>query len=87
MPEQIDAILQSSMRNDNVAYIPVGGTGFPKLIPAPLVGDYNRDGKVDAADYTVWRDTLGSNTFMAADGNGNGTIDASDLTKWKTDLG
>jgi PEP-CTERM motif len=86
-PYQIDAILQSNMRNDNTAYIPANGTGFPKLIPAPVVGDYNRDGNVDAADYTVWRDTLGSNTFMAADGNGNGTIDAGDLTKWKTGLG
>ena len=26
--------------------------GFP-------AGDYNHDGNVDAADYTVWRDTLG----------------------------
>ncbi len=26
-------------------------------------GDFNEDGKVDAADYTVWRDGLGSNYF------------------------
>src|SRR5262249_46025955 len=25
----------------------------------PKIGDYNNDGKVDAADYTVWRDHLG----------------------------
>jgi arabinogalactan endo-1,4-beta-galactosidase len=30
------------------------------------VGDYNRDGVVDAADYTVWRDTLGSTTDLRA---------------------
>ena len=24
-----------------------------------IVGDYNHNGIVDAADYTVWRDTLG----------------------------
>ena len=30
-------------------------------IPQPqiLPGDYNADGHVDAADYTIWRDTLG----------------------------
>jgi hypothetical protein len=27
---------------------------------APLPGDYNDDGNVDAADYTVWRDGLGA---------------------------
>ncbi len=27
-------------------------------VPA-LMGDYNREGSVDAADYTVWRDNLG----------------------------
>jgi hypothetical protein len=26
----------------------------------PLVGDYNNDGKVDAADYVVWRKSNGS---------------------------
>ena len=33
-----------------------------------LAGDYNLDGTVDAADYTVWRDGLGS-TYVAADYN------------------
>lgn len=27
--------------------------------PPSLPGDYNTDGRVDVADYTVWRDTLG----------------------------
>jgi hypothetical protein len=27
-----------------------------------LAGDYNRDGSVDAADYVVWRDTVGQQT-------------------------
>lgn len=28
-------------------------------LPPTLPGDFNRDGAVDAADYSVWRDTLG----------------------------
>ena len=35
--------------------------------------DYNGNGKIDAADYNVWRDTLGlPGTGLAADGNANG---------------
>lgn len=33
--------------------------------PAELPGDFNLDGRVDAADYTVWRDGLGSSYTMA----------------------
>ncbi len=33
--------------------------------PAELPGDFNFDGRVDAADYTVWRDGLGSSYTMA----------------------
>lgn len=56
-------------------------------------GDYNRDTRVDAADYTTWRDTLG-NTVTAgtgADGNGNGVIDGpgagSDYEFWTSNYG
>jgi hypothetical protein len=31
----------------------------------PSVGDFNHDGFVDAADYTVWRDGLGSRYTLA----------------------
>jgi hypothetical protein len=47
-------------------------------------GDYNYDGTVDAADYTVWRDTLGSMTNLAADGDGDGMVDQGDFDFWKS---
>jgi hypothetical protein len=50
-------------------------------------GDYNHDGIVNAADYTVWRDTLNSTTNLAADGSGNGIIDQADYTFWKSRVG
>jgi hypothetical protein len=55
----------------------------------PLVGDYNFDGTVDAADYTVWRDRLGSavTPFTSADGDGNGVVDAADYQVWKDHFG
>jgi hypothetical protein len=44
-------------------------------------GDYNRDGVVNSADYTIWRDTLGGMVAMpydGADGNGDRQIDQDD---------
>ena len=53
-----------------------------------LAGDYNQDGVVDAADYILWRDTLGqSGIGLAADGSGNGTVDMADYTMWQANLG
>jgi hypothetical protein len=47
-----------------------------------VAGDYNHDGSVNAADYTVWRDTLGTTADHTADGSGNGEIDAADYDVW-----
>ena len=53
------------------------------------LGDYNQDGTVDAADYTVWRDSLGANVaaFAGADGSGNGVVDQADYEVWKANFG
>ncbi|MEM1027353.1 MAG: PEP-CTERM sorting domain-containing protein [Planctomycetota bacterium] len=52
-----------------------------------LAGDYNGNGEVDAADYTVWADSFGSTALLTADGNGNGVIDAADYTIWADNFG
>ena len=54
-----------------------------------LPGDYNLNGVVDAADYTVWRDTLGSNVapFSGADGDGGGIVDQADYDVWRDHFG
>ncbi len=51
-----------------------------------LPGDYNLDGTVDAADYTVWRDNLGTSN-VAADGNNDGTVDSLDYNVWRSNFG
>ena len=53
-------------------------------------GDYNKDTVVDAADYTVWRDTLGQSVTPAgtdADGDSNGIIEQADYDYWKARFG
>lgn len=50
-------------------------------------GDYNDDGTIDAADYALWRDTLGSTTDLRADGNHNDVIDAGDYEVWRSNFG
>jgi autotransporter-associated beta strand protein len=55
-----------------------------------VVGDYNNDGRVDAADYTVWRDNLGNpgTTLQHRDtANGTGVVSTADYTSWKTNFG
>lgn len=85
--EQISAVLQTTFRYDSIAFIPTGGTGFPQLVANPFpIGDYNRDNIVNAADYTVWRDTIGSTTNLGADGNDNRVIDQGDYTIWKANF-
>lgn len=54
---------------------------------AILAGDYNDDGSVDAADYTVWADNFGSTTLLDADGNNDGVVDAADYTIWADNFG
>jgi hypothetical protein len=52
------------------------------------LGDYNDNGTVDAADYTIWRNNLGQPEGNLLNGNGNGgTIDATDYALWKTNFG
>jgi peptidyl-prolyl cis-trans isomerase A (cyclophilin A) len=59
-----------------------------RAIRIPLVaGDYNFSGSVTAADYTVWRNSLGSTTNLAADGNGNGVVDAGDYVIYRKKFG
>jgi hypothetical protein len=59
--------------------------GEPPL-PPETTGDYNMNGKVDAADYVIWRKTLNLPAVPAgsgADGDADGTIDAGDFDFWR----
>ena len=59
--------------------------GYP-LAQRP--GDYNDDSAVDAADYVLWRNSLGQmGANLPADGNLNNRIDAGDFEFWRSRFG
>ena len=60
------------------------------MTEAAIEGDYNGNGTVDAADYTVWRDNLGLTggaTPDVGDGTGDGNVTSEDYEYWKARFG
>ena len=51
-----------------------------------LAGDYNNNGTVDAADYTVWRNLLGTNSLLPNDRT-VGSVTREDFNVWKANFG
>jgi hypothetical protein len=74
-------------------FINNANTSFTLIAPPPvgLPGDYNDDDVVDAADYTVWRDNLGSNFGLNGNGDeagaSSGLVDEADFEFWKLNFG
>jgi hypothetical protein len=63
-------------------------TGLTMMDAAPLSGDYNHDGLVDAADYVVWRNSLGdTGADLDADGNHDNVVDEDDYGIWSSQFG
>ena len=49
-------------------------------------GDYNDDSKVDAADYVVWRENVGTTNLLPHDPHG-GTIGPDQYDTWRSNFG
>jgi GH35 family endo-1,4-beta-xylanase len=66
-----------------------GGLDLEIALPF-LLGDYNRDGAVDAADFVMWQKTLNTSVSVAgkgADGNHDGVINIDDYLVWQKHAG
>ncbi len=72
------------------------GTKLATTLGSPnySTGDFNGDGYVDAADYTVWRDTESGNTIIgteennpAADANHDFKVNGEDYALWLANYG
>ena len=64
--------------------------GFNLYENPALPGDYNGNGTVDAADYTVWRNSLGTTglePYELGDGDGDGEVTELDYEVWRSQYG
>jgi hypothetical protein len=92
-----NAFLQNVIRGAGRSYqVSVGPGGniedvdFGNLAVPALLGDYNRDESVDAADYVFWRKTVGTSpvpVYDGADGDGDGSIETNDRGVWAEHFG
>lgn len=57
------------------------------VISAGLDGDYNDDGRVDLADYTLWRDNLGAPAGTLPNDPVGGAIGTAQYQTWKDNFG
>lgn len=79
------AIYDHVLSLDEIAALQLNAA--PDIVVMPGVdGDYNGDGFVDAADYTVWRDNLGNaSTLLNRDPtNEDPLVNQLDYAYWKT---
>jgi hypothetical protein len=56
------------------------------LAAAGIAGDYNNDGTVNAADYVMWRDNVGTTNMLPNDPTG-GTIGSTQYNTWRANFG
>ncbi len=81
--------LTGTFNNVTSGYTVNYGTGTNSQITLNKItnGDFNNDGKVDAADYVTWRKNNNTNNALPND-NGLGTpIGPSHYTLWRTNFG
>ena len=57
------------------------------LFPTALPGDYNDDHVVNAADYTVWRNLLGTAIALPNETASQDVVDSGDYEVWKAHFG
>lgn len=78
---------------DTPGRIDLGAVEFVPTIVPDVPGDYNGDGTNDAADYVIWRMTVGSEDDLRADGSGtevgvpDGVVDDLDYDYWLMNFG
>jgi hypothetical protein len=58
-----------------------------RAAPPGLPGDFNADGKVDAADYVTWRKNNGTNNALPNDGGLGTPITSAHYELWKENFG
>jgi len=57
------------------------------LASTGVVGDYNNDGAVNAADYVVWRKNIGASSLIHRDPENSGPVGVADYLSWRENFG
>jgi hypothetical protein len=74
--------------SDASLFASVAGVSIEELLAAvAAAGDYNNDGVVNAADYTVWRDARGSPAGSLPNDIDGGAIGDAQYSTWKVNFG
>ncbi|MGL4513004.1 MAG: GH25 family lysozyme [Lacipirellulaceae bacterium] len=63
------------------------GNGVVLEVLSGLAGDFNNDGAVDTADFTVWAESYGSSASALLNTAASGSVDASHYTVWRDNIG
>jgi hypothetical protein len=71
---------------DGQATAPIHSYAFTAP-PAILAGDYNNDHRVDAADYTVWRNQFGAQVALPNEIETLGIVTTEDYDVWRAHFG
>jgi hypothetical protein len=79
-------LLSTELGDFAVHYTPTAVVLTP-FVGQPIMGDYNNNGRVDAADYIVWRNQIGTSVPLLNEGASPGTVDQADYDFWKTNFG
>ena len=84
-PDQIEGVVLDSNFGLAVNYAINPGVD----VSMALLGDANRDGSVDNADFLVWQQNFGADTsaWTRGDFNGDGAVDGVDLGIWQDHFG
>ena len=65
----------------------VAAVNFTGVAAPGAHGDFNNDGLVDAADYTLWRDNLGGGTALSNDGGLGAPVRTAHYDLWNANFG
>jgi len=82
-------VLQSGQHQPGIDFGLREGSDGSFVTDPFMAGDYDLDGTVGLADYSLWRESMGQQVtrHAGADGNGNGIVDYADHAVWAANYG
>jgi hypothetical protein len=94
LPAQVTfSLFDNNAEGDQVTGLPTGEHAFyfnnlkVETAPTGVPGDYNGNNTVDAADYVLWRNSVGPGSLPNENGISPGQVDAADYNYWKLRFG